>query len=328
MQTPRPGEFEAIERHFAPLARKGRFSAYGLRDDAATLGQLPGRDLVVTADALVAGVHFRAADPPGLVARKSLRVNLSDLAAKGARPIGYLLCLSLARDVDDAWIAAFAAGLALDQAEFGIQLAGGDTTSTPGPTTIAITAIGEVPAGCMRQRGGARAGDEVWVSGTIGDAALGLAVLDGRIGAPEAAREALAARYLLPLPRVSLGLAAPGRGLACMDVSDGLVQDLGHVAALAGCGAEIEAGLVPLGDAARALVDADPRLLDLALSGGDDYELLFAGAPAAMAALAAAGASCGVPVARIGRLVEGQGVSIVEAGGTHRRLARGGWTHF
>jgi thiamine-monophosphate kinase len=328
MQTQRPGEFEAIARHFAPLAREGRFAAYGLRDDAASLEQRPGHDLVLTADALVAGVHFRPADPPGLVARKALRVNLSDLAAKGARPLGYLLCLSLARDVDDAWLAAFAAGLALDQAEFAVQLAGGDTTSTPGPTTIAVTALGEVPAGGMRQRAGARAGDEVLVSGTIGDAALGLAVLEGRVKAPAPAHDALAARYLLPRPRVALGMAAPRQGVASMDVSDGLVQDLGHVAALAGCGAEIEAARVPLSRAARELVAGEPGLLDLALSGGDDYELLFAAAPAAAAALVAAGEACGVPVARIGRLVAGQGVAIVERDGARRLLARGGWTHF
>lgn len=328
MQTPRPGEFEAIERHFAPLARAGRFAAYGLRDDAATLHPRPGHDLVLTADALVAGVHFRPSDPPGLVARKALRVNLSDLAAKGARPLGYLLCLSLARDIDDAWIAAFAAGLALDQAEFAVQLAGGDTTSTPGPTTIAVTAIGEVEAGGMRMRGGAGPGDEVLVSGTIGDAALGLAVLEGRLQAPAPAHEALAARYLLPRPRVSLGLAAPRGGLASMDISDGLVQDLGHVAALAGCGAEIEAACVPLSRAARDLVASDAALLDLALSGGDDYELLFAASPPVAAAVVAAGEACGVPVSRIGRLVEGQGVAILDRDGARRRLARGGWTHF
>lgn len=328
MQTPRPGEFEAIARHFAPLAREGRFATYGLGDDAASLEQRPGHDLVLTADALVAGVHFRPADAPAFVARKALRVNLSDLAAKGARPLGYLLCLSLARDVDDSWLAAFAAGLALDQAEFGVQLAGGDTTSTPGPTTIAVTAIGEVPAGGMRRRGGAHAGDEVLVSGTIGDAALGLAVLEGRLQAPAPAREELAARYLLPLPRVALGLAAPRQGLAAMDVSDGLVQDLGHVAALAGCGAEIEAGRVPLSPSARDLVASDPGLLDVALSGGDDYELLFAAAPPAAAALLAAGEACGVPVTRIGRLVAGQGVAIVDRDGGRRHLARGGWTHF
>jgi thiamine-monophosphate kinase len=193
---------------------------------------------------------------------------------------------------------------------------------------IAVTAIGEVPAGSMRQRSGARVGDEVLVSGTIGDAALGLAVLDGRVRAAAAAGEALAARYLLPRPRVSLGVAAPQQGLAAMDVSDGLVQDLGHVAALAGCGAEIESARVPLSPAARELVATEPFLLDLALSGGDDYELLFAAAPPAAAALVAAGEACGVPVARIGRLVEGQGVAIVGRDGARRRLARGGWTHF
>lgn len=329
MQTPRPGEFEAIERHFAPLARTGRFATLGLRDDAASLRQRPGFDLVLTADALVAGVHFRPGDAPALVARKALRVNLSDLAAKGARPLGYLLCLSLSREADDDWLAGFAAGLAADQAEFGIQLAGGDTTSTPGPTTIAVTAIGEVPEGGMRLRGGARAGDEVWVSGTIGDAALGLAVLEGRLRAGDAAARAfLAGRYLVPVPRIALGLAAPRAGLAGMDVSDGLVQDLGHVASLAGCGAVIEAARVPLSDAARAVVAGEPGLLDLVLSGGDDYELLIAAAPSVGAALVAAAAAAGVPVTRIGSLVEGQGVSVAGPGGELRQLARGGWTHF
>jgi thiamine-monophosphate kinase len=328
--TSRAGEFDLIARHFAPLAGDGRVRALGLADDAALLVPRAGTELVLTADALVAGVHFLPDDPPDLVARKALRVNLSDLAAKGAAPLAYLLCLSLPTTIGEPWFAGFAAGLAEDQRAFGIALAGGDTTSTPGPATIAITAIGEVDSGTMLRRSGARPGDDIWVSGTIGDAALGLRVLRGEAGKglSPAQRDTLADRYRLPRPRVALGRALSGSGVSAMDVSDGLVQDLGHVARLAGCGAEIDEAAVPLSQAAAAMIAADSALFDVAVSGGDDYELLLAAPPAQGSRIAAAAAAAGTDLRRVGRLVAGEGVSLRTEDGRSRRLARGGWTHF
>jgi thiamine-monophosphate kinase len=326
--VPAPGEFELIARHFAPLARDGRVVTLGLKDDAAWCVQRAGHDLVMTADALVAGVHFLPEDPPDLVARKALRTNLSDLAAKGAVPLAYLVCLALPRAIDEAWIAGFASGLAQDQQEFGIALAGGDTTSTPGALTIAITALGEVPAGTMMQRRGARVGDAVWVSGTIGDAALGLRVCTGEIAAAEPGRDFLVDRYRLPRPRLELGGVLRPSGVVAMDVSDGLVQDLGHIVALGNCGAVIDAEALPLSPAARALIAVDPARLEIALTGGDDYEILAVASPHRAGAMEAAATSVATPFTRIGTIVEGAGVALRTGDGALRRFARGGWSHF
>src|ERR1051325_6240577 len=212
----RPGEFALIAQLFAPLAIAP--GAFGLTDDAALVTPPPGCDLVVTADALVEGVHFLTDDPPDSIAKKALRVNLSDLAAKGAAPMGYLLVLSLPSRVDMTWLRPFAAGLAEDQQSFGPSLLGGDTTSTPGPLTIAITAFGQVPTGSMIRRAGAKAGDLVFVSGTIGDGGAGLACLKGEcasLGSDE--REYLIRRYRLPEPRLKLGQALRGVASAALD---------------------------------------------------------------------------------------------------------------
>ena len=239
-----PSEFDLIGRHFRPLAGDG---ALDLEDDAAVVMPPPGRALVMAADAMVAGVHYLPDDPADGVARKLLRVNLSDLAAMGAVPLGYLLTVSAPTDTPDAWFASFASGLAADQAIFGVTLLGGDTTSTPGPVTLSLTIIGHIEPGAAIRRRGAKPGDEVWVTGTIGDGALGLAASLGKLHDPSGY---LRARYCVPSPR--LGLPLHGVVSAAIDVSDGLLQDLGHLCRLAGCGAEIEAGLVPLSDAARA----------------------------------------------------------------------------
>ncbi len=241
--NPLPGEFRLIARHFRPLAGAG---ALDLTDDAALLAPPPGRELVVAADAMVAGVHFLPDDPADLVARKLLRVNLSDLAAMGAAPLAYLLTLSAPRATPDAWFAAFAAGLAADQEEFGLRLLGGDTTSTPGPVSLSLTIIGHVAPGRAVRRAGAQAGDGLFVTGTIGDGALGLRAIRGELADPEGF---LASRYRLPRPRIGFPLASAH---AAMDVSDGLVQDVGHLCRLAGIGAVIEASRIPLSPAARA----------------------------------------------------------------------------
>ena len=327
-KTHRAGEFELIARHFAPLAR-GFAGALELTDDAAFVPAEPGTDLVVTSDALVEGVHFLPDDPPDMVARKALRVNLSDLAAKGAVPRGYLLDIVLPDAIDEAWIAVFADGLRADQAEFGAILIGGDTTSTPGPLTLAVTVMGPVPAGKMLRRSQAQPEDDIYVTGTIGDAALGLLVRRGGLGGLDAAaRDHLERRYRVPEPRVALGPKLIGLAHAAMDVSDGLVADLGHICDTSRVGAVIEEARVPLSPAAAAAVAADPSLMDRVLAGGDDYEILFTAPRAAAAALMARAAETGVRLTRIGAVRRGAGVAVMRPDGSMRSLARGGWEHF
>jgi thiamine-monophosphate kinase len=318
-----PREFALIARHFRPLAGEG---ALDLGDDAALLTPPAGQQLVLAADALVAGVHFLPDDPPGMIARKLLRVNLSDLAAMGAAPLGYLMTTAFTRGTADSWIAAFVAGLAEDQERFGIAVLGGDTVATPGPACFSLTIIGVVPPGQALHRRGAQIGDDIWVSDSIGDGALGLRVLQGKLAAD--AEGHLARRYRLPEPRLALGQALRGVARAAMDVSDGLVQDLGHLCRAAGCGAEINAAAVPLSAAASAALAGDAALLPLMLTGGDDYELLFAAAPEDAAAVRAAGEKAGVPVARIGRFIAGEAVVVRDGSGAAITLPQGGWSHF
>jgi len=311
-------EFSLIARHFRPLAGPG---ALELKDDAALLTPPPGRQLVLTADAMVAGVHFLPDDPPDLVGRKLLRVNLSDLAAKGAEPLAYLMTISTPADTPDAWFAGFAAGLAQDQATYGVTLLGGDTTATPGPVSLSLTIIGHVAPGAAVHRSGARDGHEIWVTGTIGDGALGLAVARGGLSDPSGH---LLNRYRLPQPRVGLKLA--GIAAAAMDVSDGLVQDLGHICQASTLAATIEAAQVPLSQAARA---AGPEWLETCLTGGDDYELLLALPPGHVEALRQSAADACIPVTRIGRFHSGPPeVMVRQASGEPLALTKAGWSHF
>lgn len=321
---PLPAEFALIGRHFRPLAGPG---ALNLEDDAALLDPPAGRSLVLAADAMVAGVHFLPSDPPETIGRKLLRVNLSDLAAMGAAPLGYLMTTAFPRDTAEAWIAGFAAGLAADQREFGLSVLGGDTVATPGPMTLSLTILGTVAPGAALRRRGARPGDEIWVSGTIGDGAFGLGVLQGRL--PGDAAGFLADRYRLPRPRLALGQALAGLAHAALDVSDGLVQDLGHLCRAGGLGAVLQAAAVPLSPAGQALVAAEPARLALALTGGDDYELLLAAPPAAAAELAVRAAAAGVALTRIGRFVAGAAeVAVTGPDGAPMALPAGGWSHF
>jgi thiamine-monophosphate kinase len=311
-------EFALIARHFRPLAGPGSLD---LTDDAAVLAPPPGRELVLTADAMVGGVHFLSDDPPDLIARKLLRTNLSDLAAMGAAPLGYLLTLSAPRDTPDAWFAGFAAGLALDQVAFGCSLLGGDTTSTPGPVSLSLTALGTVAPGEAIRRSGARPGDALYVTGTIGDGALGLLAAQGRLPDPTGW---LADRYRLPRPR--LNVARYGLVSAAMDVSDGLAQDVSHLCRASGCAAEILAAAVPRSAAA---LSAGDEYLPLCLTGGDDYELAMAVPPAREAAFAAHAAALGVAVTRVGHFVAGApAVRVVSPDGAEMTLPRGGWSHF
>lgn len=324
----RPGEFELIARLFAPLAR-GEDGAFGLLDDAAALAPTPGRRLVATADAIVAGVHFLSDTPADLVARKLLRVNLSDLAAMGATGRWYLVTVALPWDLGMDWLEGFAAGLAADQDTFGIVMVGGDTVSTSGPLTLSLTALGEAEPERVLRRAGARSGDRVLVSGTIGDAGLGLGVLKGEIDGLDAAdAEALAARHRLPEPRTGLGPVLGGIASACIDVSDGLMADLGHICEASRVGARIDAAQVPLSPAARRAVKRLSGGTARALTGGDDYELLFTVAPDRLAAAHDAARAAAVPVAEIGQVVEGRGAVAFDDDGQPLELALAGFSHF
>ena len=323
---PRPSEDELIARYFAPLTGEG---GLGLKDDVARLSPPPGRDLIVTVDALVAGVHFFADDPPDLIARKALRVNLSDLAAKGATPLGFLLSLALPHDWTAEWLEAFAQGLGDDARTYACPLIGGDTVETPGPLTLSITALGSVGPGRMPVRTQARAGDRLYVSGTIGDAALGLKLRLGRGPAlGEAHRAELLDRYLLPRPRMALR-AAMALASAAMDVSDGLVGDLTKMLRASGVGGVLDLRAVPFSDAARAYIAAEPGVLEIAVTGGDDYEALAAVSPDACADFEAAAAAAGVPIREIGHVAEGEArLDIIGLDGAPARYARGSYSHF
>ena len=324
----RPGEFELIAQFFAPLAAANP-GALGLADDAALIAPAPGCRHVVTTDTLIAGVHFRADDAADLIARKLMRVNLSDLAAMGAQPTAYLVAASLPDEIDVDWLADFVRGLAADQSEFGVSLLGGDTTTTPGPLTMTLTAIGEVPDGGEIRRSTAGDGDTVYVSGTIGDAALGLAALTGGLdGLDAAAAASLSERYLMPLPRVALGMALRGVATAAADLSDGLVADLGHICEASGLAAVIERALVPLSAAARKAVDLAPSMIETVLTGGDDYELVFTAPAGSAAAVADAAARSGVAVTAIGRTGAGAGVTVVDEAGQAIDIATPGYRHF
>lgn len=302
----RPSEDELIETFLAPLAGPG---AFGLRDDAALVSPTPGRDLVLTTDVVVAGVHFLPDDPAGLVARKALRVNLSDLAGKAAAPSGFLLGLALPDDWTTDWLAAFARGLGEDCALYACPLLGGDTSRTPGPLTIAITALGQVSAGGMVPRGGVAVGDLIYVSGTIGDAALGLTLRRGEApwaaALSPAAERFLEERYLLPQPRLALAEALRHFAHAAMDISDGLAGDLRKMLCLTGMTAEVAVADVPLSEAAREAFALEPSLVEPILCGGDDYEILCAVPPDRAEAFEAAARAVGVPVQGIGTSVPG-----------------------
>jgi thiamine-monophosphate kinase len=325
------GEDRLIARHFKPIAPHP--GALGLTDDAALLAPPPGHELVLTCDAIVGGVHFFTADPPAAVARKALRVNLSDLAAKGAKPIGFLLSIALPKRIKPNWLEAFARGLGADARRYGCPLLGGDTVSTPGPLTISVAAFGTLPQGLMVRRSGARPGDRIVVTGTIGDAALGLrlrkargAVKRWRLNATM--RRHLITRYLVPEPRNGLTEVLRRYASAGMDVSDGLAGDLGKLCRASGVGAELEIARVPLSKAARKAVAAEPKLIQTILTGGDDFEVVAAVPPKALGALKAAAQAARVPLTDIGGVVAGKGVRFRATDGRTLRFAHASFSHF
>jgi thiamine-monophosphate kinase len=328
-ETP-SGEDSLIARYFRPLATDP--GAFGLGDDAAVLKAL-GEDIVVTTDAIVEGVHYLPDDPPDTIARKALRVNLSDLAAKGAAPAGFVLTLAL-RSADEAWLTAFARALGEDARGFGCPLLGGDTVSTPGPQMISITAFGRVAAGKMVHRSGARPGDRIVVTGTIGDAALGLDILKGgtvaaALADDAAARQMLVGRYRVPQPRNALAKAVCDHANAAMDVSDGLAGDLAKLCVASGVSADIDAPDIPMSAAAAALLARGTIDLETLVSGGDDYEILCAIPANRFAAFAQAAEIAGVAVTTIGAVTTAaSGPRFLNGEGSEIALKRLSYSHF
>ena len=309
-------EFELIAELFAPLAGKG---ALGLTDDVALVAPRAGQDLVVTTDAIVAGVDFFPGEAADVVAKRALRVNLSDLAAKGAAPFAYLTTLALPKAVGERWLRTFARGLAADQESFGVSLLGGDMSSTPGPLSVSVTAFGWVPRGKAILRRGAKPGDLVFVSGTIGDGGGGLAALRARKREPY-----LIGRYRVPQPRVTLGQKLRGIASAALDVSDGLLADLGHVADVSKVHVVVAADRVPL---SAALKRFDGNVLR-AVTAGDDYEIAFTASRRKRARVMAAAKAAGVRVTEIGFVVKGRGVALLGRDGRAIPVEKKGWEHF
>jgi thiamine-monophosphate kinase len=333
--APASGEDSLIARYFKPLATDP--GAFGLTDDAAVLKAL-GEDIVVTTDAIVEGVHFLPDDPPDTIAKKALRVNLSDLAAKGATPAGFVLTLALRKvdetKVDEAWLAAFARGLGEDTSAFNCPLLGGDTVSTPGPLMVSITAFGRVASGQMIHRSGAKPGDHVVVTGTIGDAALGLDILrKGRVAMALAndavLRDMLVSRYRVPEPRNALASAIRAHAHAAMDVSDGLAGDLAKLCAASAVSAAIELAAIPLSKAASAALTVGAVGMAEIVSGGDDYEILCTVAPDVLKPFVQAANASGIAVNRIGTIVAGKAApKFLDAKGAELALTRTSFSHF
>ena len=326
-----PSGEERIIDLFRPLAKHP--GAFGLNDDCAAVTPEPGSDLVLKADAIVGGVHFFLNDPPDDVARKALRVNLSDLAAKGAKPIGFLLSLALPKEGGIEWVSAFAKGLGEDAEQYGCPLLGGDTVATPGPVTVAIAVFGSVLTGTMVERGGAKIGDRVVVSGTIGDAALGLRLCQDAGRAKRWGQSAIQAQYLigryrLPQPRNAAAEALRRYAHGGMDISDGLVGDLDKLCRASDVAATVHAVQVPLSDAARAALAADAALIEPILTGGDDYEILATVEDAKLAQLLKAASAAGVTLTEIGRIEAGAGARVLDADGKPLGFKQGSYSHF
>lgn len=320
------GEFDLIDRYFRPLAGRGSLD---LRDDVALIRPEPGTDLVVTTDMVVENVDFFPDDPPEAIAARALRVNVSDLVAKGADPVAFVLALGLGPDRDEVWVGRFAAGLARDLGRYGIDLVGGDL-SRSAVTTIAITAFGRVPAGRLVGRTGARPGDVVFVSGTIGDSALGLRLRRGEIEVPAGVdHHHLLRRFLTPEPRLELVGPVRRYASAAMDISDGLAADLAKLCEASGVTATVEVDRVPLSLSAAALVRSDPGLWQPVLGGGEDYEVLCAVPQADASAFAAAALAAQVPCTAIGTIMAGAAApAFLTAAGTAFTISNPGHDHF
>lgn len=325
----RRGEFALIRELFQPLADAEH--GLSLKDDVGFLPPVPsGMDACITKDMIVEGVHFLPDDPPETIARKLVRVNVSDLVCKGAVPASCLLAGAFGPGADDGWLEAFAAGLKDDLATFGLALLGGDTVGTPGPTTLSLTAIGHVAAGQLVRRSGAREGDGVYVTGTIGDAALGLKILQGEFGEVALGpRTPLVARYREPEPRAAFGRYLPGFASAALDVSDGLIADLAHICEESGLAADIDFARVPFSSSAQRHLKKDRALKLAVLGGGDDYEILFTAPPSAAASIAEASGETETAVTRIGQVAGGEAgaVRVLDEDGSPLDIGMRGFSH-
>lgn len=318
------GEFDLIARYFTRPVRR---SPLGVGDDCALLQPAPGMQLAVSTDLLVEGRHFLSTVDPRALGHKALAVNLSDLAACGARPLAFTLAIALPQ-VDESWLAGFAEGLFALADTHQCELVGGDTTR--GPLAIDITVFGEVPAGAALLRSGAKAGDDIWVSGTLGDARLALEAFRGTVSLPQAVFDAARRRLERPDPRVALGLALRGIASAAIDVSDGLAGDLGHVLRRSGVGADLELARAPhlLAAFNQGLALPPERIEQLVFAGGDDYELAFTAAPQQRAAVEHAALQAGTPVTRIGTVRAGDGLRLVDAHGQPLARSFASFDHF
>ena len=319
--TPKSGEFDLIARYFAPLAGP---AGLGLKDDAACFLPPEGRELVISKDMLVAGTHFFPDDGAADVAFKALSVNISDLAAKGARPEGYLLGLTLPNSVGDTWVGEFSAGLQEAQDLYEVALFGGDTTSGSGPVVVSITVIGSTEKGTMLKRSGAEVGDHIYVSGTLGNGALGLMIRNGDIEGGAS----LLQSYLRPTAQLKLGLLLTEVASASADVSDGLLADVGHICGASGVGARIDAACLPVSVPVRQMLDDDPALWSRIWAGGDDYEIVFTAPPNREEALFARAKSCDTQITRIGVITDTSAVELVDSTGQNVQVDKSGYTHF
>ena len=315
-------EFGIIAQYFAPLS-SGAPGAFGLSDDAAIMDVPKGYQLVVTKDVMVAGVHFFASDPPDLIARKLLRVNLSDVAAMGAKPVAYALGLGVTGSTNEDWIRRFSEGLAQDQQEYGISLIGGDTIVTPHDLTFSLTAFGLVPLGKVLRREGAKPGDSIFVTGAIGDASLGLAAQRGEIDGDDY----LVDRYLLPQPRLEVGQRLHGVATAVLDISDGLMADVGHLCAASTVGAKINMTDIPVSPSTMKFLAEDSSLFESVVAGGDDYELVFTAPEQAFAELRLISSELEVPITRIGICTTNTEVQLINASGNVVPVERTGFKH-
>lgn len=315
------GEFDLIAKYFRPLA-----GAEGLKlvDDASCVSPPPGMDLIVTKDLLVEKIHFVGDEAPSSIAEKALAVNLSDLAAKGAKPLHYWLGLALPKQAEESWVADFTAGLKRSQDKFGISLAGGDTTASPGPVIVSITAAGVVPKGRMIKRAGARPGDLVFVSGTLGDAALGLKSVQGEL--PTVGM--FVDRYRHPEPRVALGQALVSLATACADVSDGLLADLGHICEASGVGAEVRQVELPISVKAEEVLAENMGLWPCVFAGGDDYELVFTVKEADTPKIDMISEQLNIRLSCIGRIIDSLGCHLVDKEGKLMQTSKTGYQHF
>ena len=321
-------EFNLIEKYFLPLTN-GVSGAFNLKDDAASLNLPPSQSLIVTSDALVESVHFLASDSPQDIAAKILSVNLSDLAAMGAKPFSYNLIFGASKDINEQWIKLFSNSLAIEQKKYSISLIGGDIVRSKGPLFLSITAMGFLENGTELRRSGAKFKDDVWVSGLIGDGAAGLKVAQGELKVDDKSDEFyLLSQYRRPVPRVDLGLKLKGIANATIDVSDGLISDLAHICRSSKLGATVSLDAVPISKALGKVIKADKNYYNLVLCGGDDYELLFTANKSYYHDILNISRILEIPITKIGELNESSGVNVLNTGDFIYDIEESGYSHF